>query len=206
MYIYLDDILVFGKDKATHDATVKEVFKRLAEADMALSIDKCKFGREQVDYLGYSVSESGIRPLARKLDALKKFKTPTTQKEVLHFCGAINYFRSSLKGIKLPNGKIKNAAAVLQPLYAIGTEPLPKKSDFKAIWESSKYLSTAFSEAKQMLEEAVELSHPNSNFPLALFTDASDHSLGGSLQMLTPEGSFKPLGFYSAHLTETQKK
>ena len=57
-----------------------------------------------------------------------------------------------------------------------------------------------------MLGEAVELSHPNSNFPLALFTDASDHSVGGSLQMLTPEGTFKPLGFYSAHLTETQKK
>ena len=29
---------------------------------------------------------------------------------------------------------------------------------------------------------------------------------GGSLQMLTPEGNFKPLGFYSAHLTETQKR
>ena len=57
-----------------------------------------------------------------------------------------------------------------------------------------------------MLGEAIELAHPHSNFPLALFTDASDHSIGGSLQMLTPEGVFRPLGFYSAHLTETQRK
>ena len=46
-----------------------------------------------------------------------------------------------------------------------------------------------------MLGEAIELVHPHSNFPLALFTDASDHSIGGSLQMLAPDGTFKPLGF-----------
>ena len=57
-----------------------------------------------------------------------------------------------------------------------------------------------------MLGEAVELAHPNSNYPLALFSDASDHSIGGSLTMLAPDGSFKPLGFYSAHLSETQRK
>ena len=57
-----------------------------------------------------------------------------------------------------------------------------------------------------MLKDAVELSHPNPNYPLALFSDASDHSIGGTLTMLTPEGEFKPLGYYSAHLTPTQQK
>ena len=57
-----------------------------------------------------------------------------------------------------------------------------------------------------MLSQAVELCHPNPNFPLALFTDASDHSVGGSLQMLDPQGNYQPLGFYSAHLNPTQKK
>ena len=205
IFIYLDDVLVWGKDKASHDETLREVFKRLAENDMALSVDKCKFGQSQVKYLGYSVTASGIRPLQSKLDSLKKFKEPECQKDVLHFCGAINYFRTSLKGIKLPNGKVKSAAEVLQPLYAIGTDVIPKKK-FKEIWENSTNLQVAFREAKQMLGEAVELSHPNANFPLALFSDASDHSIGGSLQMLTPDGGFKPLGFYSAHLTETQRK
>ena len=206
LFIYLDDILCFGKTKKDHDATLEEVFKRLAANGMALSIDKCKFGQDKVEYLGYSVTQSGIRPLDRKLDSLKQFKPPQSQKDVLHFCGAINYFRTSLKGITLPSGRVKSAAAVLQPLYAIGTEPLPKGTDFKAIWDNSPVLSRAFAEAKQMLGEAVELAHPNANFPLALFTDASDHSVGGALTMLAPDGSFKPLGFYSAHLNETQLK
>ena len=94
----------------------------------------------------------------------------------------------------------------MQPLYAIGTEKLPNKLKFKDVWENSPALKTAFAEAKQMLGEAVELSHPNPNYPLALFSDASDHSVGGALQMLTPEGDFKPSGFYSAHLNPTEKK
>ena len=57
-----------------------------------------------------------------------------------------------------------------------------------------------------MLGEAVELTHPNHNYPLCLFTDASDDSIGKSLQMLSPAGTFQPLGFYSAHLNPSQKK
>ena len=67
-------------------------------------------------------------------------------------------------------------------------------------------LKSALQEAKDMLMGAVQLHHPNPNYPLALFTDASDFAVGGSLEMLTPDGSHKPLGFYSCHLTETQKK
>ena len=204
LFIYLDDVLLWAESKEEHDKLLEEVFDRLSKNNMALSLEKCKFFQTSVSYLGYSVTKSGIRPLPAKLQALRDFKAPACQKDVLHFCGALNYFRTSLRGVKR-NGKIKSAAEVLQPLYAIGTDKLQKK-DFKKIWENSPVLQQAFNEAKEMVMEAVELVHPHSNYPLALFTDASDHSVGGSLQMLGPDGQFKPLGFYSAHLNPAQKK
>ena len=205
IFCYLDDVLIWGNSKKDHDETLEEVFKKLAENNLALSVDKCKFGQSKVDYLGYSVSTSGIKPLPKKLAALDQFKNPQSQKDVLHFCGALNYFRSSLKGIK--RGQTwKSAAAVLQPLYAVGTDQIPKGVKFQEIWSNSESLQTAFAEAKEMLRNAVELYHPNPNYPVMLFTDASDHSVGGSLQMLDPNGQFHPLGFYSAHLNDTQKK
>ena len=73
-YVYLDDILCFGKNKEDHDATLNEVFKKLAENNMSLSLEKCIFGKSEVEYLGYNVTPSGIRPLPKKLDALDKFK------------------------------------------------------------------------------------------------------------------------------------
>ena len=124
---------------------------------MALSIDKCVFGKSKVDYLGYEVTSTGIRPLPRKLAALEAFPEPKTRKDVLHFCGALNYFRTSLKGIKV-DGKHKSAAAVLQPLYAIGTEKLPKNIKFQEIWSKSPALKRAFLEAKQMLKEVERLN------------------------------------------------
>ena len=206
IYIYLDDILVWAKSKQEHDRTLEKVFQRLSDNDMALSIEKCVFNKPEVEYLGYNVSESGIHPLQKKLTALENFKEPQTQKDILHFCGALNYFRTSLRGIKLPDGSLKSAAAVLQPLYAVATDKLPQKVKLPQVWKNSPALQKAFSEAKQMLSEAVTLHHPDPRLPLGLFTDASDHSVGGSLQMLTPDKGWVPLGFYSAHLSETQKK
>ena len=106
----------------------------------------------------------------------------------------------------MEDGTKKSAATVLQPLYAVATDKLPSGTKFVDIWNNSPALKIAFKESKAMLKNAVELHHPHPDFPLALFTDASDFSVGGSLQMLTPEGHYKPLGFYSAHLSETQKK
>ena len=205
VFLYLDDILVFAKSKAEHDATIRLVFEKLAANNMALSLNKCKFNKTEVEYLGYQVTSTGIRPLPKKLEALNEFKNPTCQKDILHFCGALNYFRSSLKGLK-EGDKWRSAAEILQPLYAIGTEKLPPKLKFEEVWKDSPALQKAFQDAKRMLINATELVHPNPNYPLALFTDASDHSVGGALTMLAPDGKYHPLGFYSAHLNPTQKK
>ena len=55
LFIYLDDVLVWVRTKQDHDETLKKVFERLAENKMALSLEKCLFGKKTVDYLGYTV-------------------------------------------------------------------------------------------------------------------------------------------------------
>ena len=72
-----------------------------------------------------------VRPLPRKLAVLKNFKRPSCQMDVLHLCGVLNYFRTSLRGIKREDGSYKLAAEVLQPLHAIGTE-----ASFPEIWDA----------------------------------------------------------------------
>ena len=84
-YVYLDDILIFNKNEAEHLKTIEEVYKRLDKAGLTLVLDKCEFGKSQVEYLGYTVDSQGIRPLQRKLQALYDFKQPQSQKDLLHF-------------------------------------------------------------------------------------------------------------------------
>ena len=80
VFVYLDDIMVFSEE-ATHDLKLEAIFKHLEDAGLS----KCKFLKKKIDYLRYEASEAGIRPLSKKVEAIKKFLIPTKQKELLHY-------------------------------------------------------------------------------------------------------------------------
>ena len=88
--------MVFSKTETDHMRTLEMVFKKLEDAGLSISLDKCKFGKDSIEYLGYQVSGNGLLPLKKKVDAINKFPPPASQKEMLHYLGAINYFRASL--------------------------------------------------------------------------------------------------------------
>ena len=79
VFVYLDDIMVFSEE-ATHDLKLEAIFKHLEDAGLSISLNKCKFLKKKIDYLRYEVSEAGIRPLSKKVEAIKKFPIPTKQK------------------------------------------------------------------------------------------------------------------------------
>ena len=66
-FVYLDDLLLFTKTKEEHLKLMKECLKRLAANQMPLSLEKCSFGQDSVNYLGYKVDSQGIKPLQKKL-------------------------------------------------------------------------------------------------------------------------------------------
>ena len=112
IFVYLDDILVFSRTLKEHMKTLEEIFRRLEENGLALSLKKCRFGEQKIEFVGYSISREGITPLPRKLTATESFPAPQKQKHLLGFLGAINYYRRNLSHLKG-----KNEADVLQPLY-----------------------------------------------------------------------------------------
>ena len=64
-------------------------------------------------------------------------------------------------------------------------------------------LDRSFNDCKKNLANATLLSHPHSNAPLGLFTDASNNSLGACLQQLV-DNEWQPLTFFSKKLTKKQ--
>ena len=199
IFCYLDDLLICSANVDQHLSTLKTLFERLSAHDLTLALDKCEFGQPTMDYLGYQVSTTGIRPLKRKVDAIEKIPKPTTQKALMQYLGALNYFRSSLSGL-VKSGKYHNAANLLQPLYSVATTPIPAKK-FEEVWENSPVLQGAFEDSKKLLTRAAELCHPDPQLPLALMCDASDHSVGSVLLQQSKSGKWFPLGYMSRHLS-----
>ena len=205
VFCYLDDLLIYAQDEETHFERLKAVFERLKESGLSIKLSKCEFGKKEVEYLGYTVNSQGILPLKKKVAALQDFKPPRTQKELLHFLGALGYFRSSLKGIKV-GGIYHNPAQIMQPLFTAATTKLPAKKKITDLWEEDKTLMQAFNRCKQMLINAVMLTHPDPTARLALCTDSSDFAIGGSLEQLGKDGKWHPLSTFSKHLTPDKQK
>jgi hypothetical protein len=70
--IYMDDILVFSKDKHEHQEQVKRILKKLRQHQLSLKAEKCYFEKEEIKFLGLIISEKGIRMDPHKVKANTK--------------------------------------------------------------------------------------------------------------------------------------
>ena len=75
-FIFLDDIVVYAKSLADHDANIRQVFDRLRESNLKLKPEKCEFLRKDVSYLGHVISENRVLPDKTKTKVIGDVPTP----------------------------------------------------------------------------------------------------------------------------------
>ena len=105
-FAYLDDILMASHD-AEHLDHLCQVFTCLQEHGLQIHPDKCVLGTASLDFLGFHVDQHGIRPLDNKVQVLKDFPLPPTQRKLRQFLGLVNFYHHFLP----------RCAQVLQPLH-----------------------------------------------------------------------------------------
>jgi len=76
--VYIDDIIVFSKDFATHLLDVEEVLKRIGASGFKIKPPKCEWGKETVKYVGHIISKKGIEPDPDTIKHVKDCKPPQT--------------------------------------------------------------------------------------------------------------------------------
>jgi len=186
---YIDDILIHSFSKADHLQHLSEVFRRLSANNLRLSISKCIFCVESVDFLGCTVTADGLQPQESKVEAIKSFPTPEDYKSCRRFLGMAGFYRRF----------IPNFSDIVHPIQeCINT--CSQKS-----FSLSDAAKKAVQHLKDSLTNAVKLSHrcPSSN-NYQLVTDASSTAIGAALHQQIGDSS-QPIAFYSRKLTETQR-
>jgi hypothetical protein len=89
--VYIDDVLVFGR---TFKERLDAVLSRIKEAGLKLKPSKCVFGTSGANYLGFQVSDKGVRPSPRKVEMLLATEPPKLTKVLHSFMCSINYYRT----------------------------------------------------------------------------------------------------------------
>ena len=185
--VYIDDILVTGRDEQEHLDHLEEVLRRLKEAGIRLKREKCEYLLQSVEYLGHTISKEGLRTSDAKVEAMLQAPPPKDVAELRSFLGLVNYY-----GKFLPN-----LATILSPLYRL----LQKKQ--KWIWSSDQ--EQAFRKIKELLKSSRVLVHFDSTLPIILSCDASPYGVGAVLSHGMSDGGERPIAFASRTLTTTER-
>ena len=90
--IYLDDIVIFSKDAASHLERLEAVFQKLEEAGLKLKLSKFELFQRQLAYLCHVISAEGVATDESKIEAIKNWPTPTNVIEVQSFLGFMGYY------------------------------------------------------------------------------------------------------------------
>ena len=92
--VYIDDILVFGKDFESPLHSLELVLNRVAEYGLQLKSTKCNLFRTSVPFLGHIVGRAGLECDPNKLSAVANWIPPGTIKRVREFLlGFTGYYR-----------------------------------------------------------------------------------------------------------------
>ena len=187
--VFLDDVVVFGRDFSETFTRLQNVFERLVAADLKLKPSKCHFFREEVHFLGHLVSSEGVKPCPQKIEAVVNWQTPKCLKEVRSFLGLAGYYRKFIQGF----GKI---AAPLSSLT---------QKNKKFIWDDS--CEEAFRTLKEKLTNFPVLDFPSSDMKavMILDTDASDLAVGACLSQVK-DGQEHVIAYASKVLSAAQRR
>ena len=80
--MYVDDMLVKSKEEEDHLDDLNETFNTLRQYSMKLNPSKYAFGVSSGKFLGFMVSQRGIKANPEKVKAILKMSSPKTVKEV----------------------------------------------------------------------------------------------------------------------------
>lgn len=79
--VYLDDVLTFAATIRELLETVEVVLRLLKNANQKCKATKCSIFTETINYLGLVVSNASIALKLTKLDQIRQWQLPTTNRE-----------------------------------------------------------------------------------------------------------------------------
>jgi hypothetical protein len=91
--VFIDDILIYSKNKEEHANHWRIVLTRLREHQLYAKFSKCTFWFEEIQFLGHVLSAKGIVIDPSKVKDILEWKSPTIVHQVRSFLGLAGYYR-----------------------------------------------------------------------------------------------------------------
>ena len=156
------------------------------QSGMRLKPSKCKFHPTETEYLGFIVSQEGIKVNPIKTKAIRTWKTPTKKKEIESVLGFCNFYRRFIEGF----------SKIAKPLYQL------TKKDQK--WQFGTKQQEVFDRLIRKMTHAPILAHYDPKKPITIETDASKYVTAGIISQTENDGVLRPLPYHSKSMSKSE--
>ena len=211
VFVYLDDIIVFGKTAKEHEEKLFQVLDRLRQFGLKLSPTKCKFFRSSVKCLGHVISTDGVSTDPSKIEAVRSWPVPNTARELKSFLGFTGYYRRFVEGyssIAKPLNELTAGCDLTKRRFSKKqkkkhrTKLRSPTEPFGDLWTPA--CQNAFETIIQKLTSAPVLGFVDYNRPFVLHTDASGTGLGAALYQEDDDGRPHVIAYASRGLSKSE--
>lgn len=156
----IDDTILWDKDIASSFWHTVKYITLCSQNGVVFNPKKFQFGRNEVDFAGFTISNDGLKPTASIIDAIKNFPTPQNLTDARSWFGLVNQVAYNI-----------SSSSIMQPFREL-------LKPGKWYWDDA--LDTAFNNSKlaiiSMIQDGVRSFEPNR--PTCLATDWSKEGLG----------------------------
>ena len=194
--IYLDDILIFSKDLQEQVERLRTIFERVRHAGLKLSPGKCEFLKNEVSYLGYSISRQGTHTDKRKIEKITNWSRPVTAEDLRSWLGLCGYYRQFIQNYS-------RLAAPLENMCKKIWNNKTKRCKTGIEWDD--VCTDAFNKLKIALTTAPVLAYPTMDDKFILDCDASHECMGSVLSQIQ-NGKERVIAYGSKKFSQSERQ
>ena len=162
---FIDNVIIGMEGKEGHDELVEEVVRRLAENNLYVKPEKCKWKVKEVEFLEVVIGSKGIKMEEEKIKEVLDWLIPECVKDIQKFLGLANYYYQF----------IKDFVSIVQPLY-----DLVKKEQK---WKWTERQQKVFKELKERFTKKLVSAVLDLDKKIRIEVDVSDYVTRGVLSM-----------------------
>ena len=167
---FINNIIIGTEGEEGYDELVKEVVRRLAENNLYVKLEKCKWKVKKVGFLGVVTESKGIKMKEERVKGVLDWPIPECIKDIQKFLGLANYYCQF----------IKDFASIAWPLHNL----VNKEQKWKWTGRQQK----AFEELKEIFTKEPVLAIPDLDKKMRIKVDMSDYVTEGVLFMECEDG------------------
>ena len=93
---YINDVIIHNNTFEVHLQSIRNLFDRLNDVNLTISLSKNEFCHAVVIFLGHEVGRGNVMPIKAKVKAISEFPIPDGKKQPMRFLDVAGYYKKIL--------------------------------------------------------------------------------------------------------------